>query len=747
MNYSRYVSTKIGTIGDMTATSLHGGGKTHPGAIYPFGMTAFGPDTFEGGDNGSGYSYHHTTIDGFSINHMSGVGWYGDLGNFQVMPTTGELNLLSGTYQDALTTRSDRGYESDFSHETEITDAGYYAVTLDTYGIRAETTASLHTGIIRMTYPGNVIRRVQINLARRIAGRSPMQEITIRDGQILEGCIHCPSSHGGFGRGAGGVNYNLYFHAEFSERFENCGIWDKNTPVDLSTDDYRGEELWFYAEFPADKKPICLKVAISYINLKGARDNFAAEADKVSFDEMRSRATEAWDEELSVITIEDTRENSDMLTLFYTTLYHTFLDPRIFSDANGNYLSPDGKIRHTEAFAKRTVFSGWDVFRSEFPLLTITKPKVVRDTINSLIDIAEHENITFPRWELLGHETGCMLGDPGIIVTVDAYQKGIRDFDVQKAYEICLKTAFDSQSKRTGCAEYNRYGYVPNNISATLENVFADHCISVFAKALGDEKNAELFQHRAQNYRKIFSSEVGWMRRRDAEGKWAEWRGIYDCDGCIESNIFQQSWFVPHDPQGLIALMGHDTFIANLDRLMSESDLSAMWNEAYNHPNEPCHHLIHIYTDAGQPHKTQYWVRRIQEESYNTTEYGFCGNEDVGQMSAWFVLTALGIHMMAPGSCIFHINTPLFRRAEIRLSHRYHSRSVSDTLVIECDRDPQDSIYIRGVDVNGIPINRAWLKWDEIASGGMITYHLTDTPDDSWASELPPSASTYGIVS
>lgn len=744
MRLSKYVDTKIGTIGDVQESSVHGGGKTHPGAIYPFGMVAFGPDTFEGGDNGSGYSYHHTTIDGFSINHMSGVGWYGDLGNFQVMPTTGKLNLLSGTYKDALTIGKGRGYESDFSHETERTEAGYYAVTLDTYGIRAETTASLHCGMIRMTYPENTNRRVQINLARRIAGRSAMQELNLSEGHVMEGVIHCPATHGGFGRGAGHVNYDLYFHAEFSENWDNYGVWDSNNPIADKKDTYNGEELWFYADFAKSERPICLKIAISYIDLNGARDNFFAEAAESTFEKMHEDATAAWDEALSVITVDDTRKDKDIITVFYTTLYHALLDPRIFSDANGNYLSADGHIRHAERFQKRTVFSGWDVFRSEFPLLTIIRPDVVNDMINSLIDIAEQKNVSFPRWELLGNETGCMIGDPGIIITVDAYKKGIRDFDVQKAYDICLKTVFDSASKRSGRDVYNKYGYVPEKISETLENVFADHCISLFADALGDFKNAKLFKKRAQNYRNIFSEEVGWMRARDALGQWKAWDGIYDTSSCIESNIFQQTWFVPHDPQGLISLMGHEKFIENLDRFMEESDLSAMWNNAYNHPNEPCHHLVHVFIDAGQPWKTQYWVRRIQEEAYNTTEYGFCGNEDVGQMSAWFSLTALGFHMMASGSGIFHVNTPLFKRAEIKLSPKYHSCAISDRLVIECDRDPQINTYVCGIDVNGVPIDRAWLKWDEISVGGVIKYHLTDTPNDEWVKVLPPSASDVG---
>ena len=739
VKYSKYVDTKIGTIGDMKAVSYHGGGKTHPGAIVPFGMVQLGPDTFEGGDNGSGYSYHHSTIDGFSINHMSGVGWYGDLGNFQIMPTTGELNLLSSTYRDALTTRDDRGYESDFRHETEVTEAGYYAVTLDTYGVRAETTASCRTGMIRMTYPENQTRRVQINLARRIAGRSPSQELHVIDRHTLEGVIHCPSTHGGFGRGRGNVSYDLYFHAELSEDWERCGVWNKNAPIKEDKSFYEGEELWFYAEYPPRDTALVLKVGISYIDLAGARSNFAREAADKTFDEMREDARAAWDDALSAIKLEGGDE--DKLTVFYTTLYHTLLDPRVFCDANGNYPMADGSVGNDPSFVRRTVFSGWDVYRSEFPLLTILRPDVVNDTIRGLIDMAEHGNVSFPRWELLGCETGCMIGDPGIVVIVDAYLKGIRNFDAKKAYEISVRSALDPATKRKGAADMNRLGYVQGKISHTLENVFADYATARFAHAMGDEKNAAAFGGRAQGYKNIFDPQTGWMRRRFEDGTWGEWIDEYDGAGCVESNIFQQSWFVPHDPQGLISLMGHGRFVENLERLMGEADLSAMWNKAYNHPNEPCHHVAHLFVDAGLPWRTQYWVRRIQNEAYNTTAYGYCGNEDVGQMSAWFVLTALGIHMVAPGSMVYHVNTPLFRRAEIKLSREYHKRGVSDTLVIETDLDPADHPYIRGITVNGQRIYRAWLKWEEIANGGVIRFELSSTPCTKWASELPPSCS------
>ena len=735
---SQYVKTSIGTIGDMTATSIHGGGKTHPCAVYPFGMVQLGPDTFEGGDNGSGYSYHHTTIDGFSVNHMSGVGWYGDLGNLQIMPTTGPLNLCSSTYRDALTTRDDRGYESDFSHDTEITEAGYYAVTLDTYGIRAETTASLHTGMLRVTYPQFGNRRLQINLSRRIAGRSPLQELEIVNRHTLRGVIHCPHSHGGFGRGAGGVDYDLYFYLEASADAENFGVWNCGKPTDIRADRYEGEELWFYADYPnnAETREITVKIGISYINAEGAYDNFLREADGISFDEMRETCKAAWDEALSVISCESA--DAETMTIFYTTMYHALLDPRVFSDANGNYRSAEGDIKNDDRFRMRTVFSGWDVFRSEFPLLTILRPDAVNDMINALIDIAKYKNHTFPRWELLGHETGCMLGDPGVVVTVDAYRKGIRNYDVDAAYEICKRGAQSPNSRRSGAADMNRYGYVVDNISQTLENSFDDHCTAVFARELGDTETAAEFDRRAASWKNLFDPETKWMRRRDADGNFAEWRGEYDDDGCTESNIFQQSWFVPHDVRGLMDAMGHDLFVERLERLMAESDLGAMWNEAYNHPNEPCHNLVHMFTDAGHPERTQYWVRRIQRESYNTTEYGFCGNEDVGQMSAWYVLTALGIHMVAPSSNIFYVNTPLFTRAEITLDHTYHRRRIADTLTMVCDRDPDKFPYIRGIEVNGTPIDRAWLTWEEISDGGEIRFLLSDIPDSAFAKELPP---------
>lgn len=740
---SEYVSTKIGTIGDIETASIHGGGKTHPCAVYPSGMVQFGPDTFAGGDNGSGYSYHHTTIDGFSINRMSGVGWYGDLGNLQLMPITGPLSLCSGTYRDAKTATPEgvRGYESDFSHDTEITEAGYYAVTLDTYGIRAETTASAHTGMLRVSYPASGNRRMQINLARRIAGRSPAQELTVVDDRTLRGVIHCPSSHGGFGRGEGGVNYDLYFYMEFSSPWEHAGLWDCGAPKHdaLSAGDYQGEELWFYADFPTlpETDTLCVRVGISYMNAQGAYDNFMAEAAGVSFDELHARCKAAWEDALSVVSCEGAAEET--LTVFYSAMYHTLLDPRIISDSNGNYRTSDGCLHCDPSSRRRTVFSGWDVFRSEFPLLTLISPDTVNDMILSLIDIAEHGSFSFPRWELLGTETGCMLGDPGVIVTTDAYRKGIRDYDTDLAYDICLRSANDPRTKRTGAMDMLRLGYVPDDISRTLENAFADHCTALLARERGDTAQADEFFRRGQNYRNLFDAETGYMRRRDEAGNFAPWCGEYDEAGCTESNIFQQSWFVPHDIRGLISLMGQKRFLSELERLMAESDLGAMWNTAYNHPNEPCHHIAHIFTDAGCPDRTQYWVRRIQRESYNTTAYGYCGNEDVGQMSAWYVLTAIGIHMVAPGSNVFHVNTPLFARTVIRLSRRFHRCSVADTLTFVCDRDPATNPYIRGITVNGTPIDRAWLTWDEISSGGEIVFHLSDTPDNAFVRRLPPA--------
>ncbi len=726
MKLSQYVDTKIGTLGDDQTTSYHGGGKTYPGAARPFGMVQFSPDTCTGGDNGAGYSSHHKTIEGFSINHLSGIGWYGDLGNFQVMPSTGEIRFHSGTNEHSLFQSDGEGYASSFSHDSEITRAGYYSVKLDTYDINVEATATARCGFLRINYGKAGCKRVQVSLSRRIGGRSVRQKLRLIGNDTLSGEILCTPEGGGFGHGQGNVSYCLHFYAKFNLPWSVCGAYSLGNFLEKSNS-YEGEDLGFYAEFPADTQQLLFKTGISYVDSEGAYKNLQKELKHWDFDLVVSEAGDEWERTLGNIIVEGSSE--ERKKIFYTTLYHTKLDPRMNYDCDRRYINAAKNISTCTNYQNRTIFSGWDVFRSQFPLLTLTEPGVVNDMLNTLIDIALQTGGTFPRWELLGNETGCMIGDPGVIIAADAYMKNIRSYDAQKSYELCKKTALGSggETTRRNAEEYLRLGYVPCDISSTLENTFADWAIYRFASMLGDEETAKLFKKRAQNYKNIFDSAIGWMRRKDSEGNWCEWSSKYDENGCTESNIFQQTFFVPHDIDGLAEIFGKERFIQELESLFSGANLSALWNDNYNHSNEPCHHIAHMFNYVNLPERTQYWVRRIQNEAYQTGYDGFCGNEDVGQMSAWYVMTALGFHQTAPGRDRFDLNTPLFKRAVLTLDSRYHGRKVADTLEIITDKDPEANMFINKVYLNSNLLNRNYVTYEEITNGGKLEFHLANS--------------------
>lgn len=643
-NY-QYVNTIVGAVADIpdcyTGSVPAGGGKTYPGACAPWGAVQFSPDTVTGGDNGPGYSYHNTAIEGFGINHLSGIGWYGDLGNFQVMPVTGEVPFHSALNAHSRYQPGTPGRESEFCHDTELTQAGHYGVTLSRYHIRVETTATIHCGIVRMIFPETDKARVLIDLSRRIGGYSQWQEIRVVDQETIEGSIYCPHTAGGWGHGNGHVTYTLHFYAKFSRPFEKFGVWESGKDLGPQTH-YRGETSGFYAEYAAEEgEEILLKAGISYVNIRNARQNLETEAPHWEFDRYVAKVQAAWEAQLCAVQASGPDKDKQK---FYTCLYHVFLDPRNYTDCNGEFLAPDESVQKTDDYLCRTVFSGWDVYRS-------------------------------------------------------------------------------------GREDMRKYGYIPGDISQTLENAFCDWCVSRFAKAAGHMEDAEKLEKQSRNYRNIFDPETGWARRKDAHGNWMETAGLYDERGCVESNIFQQSWFVPHDIPGLIGLMGgEEEFCERLEKFLSGADLSALWNDDYNHSNEPCHTVAHLFNFAGKPWRTQYWVRRIQNEAYHEGPFGYCGNEDVGQMSAWFVLTALGFHSTTAASGRYDLNTPYFQKQTVKLNPKYHSCIVSDTLTIETDCDPGENWYIRGVALNGKPVSRPFVTYEELTAGGVLWYELSAEP-------------------
>lgn len=729
MRNTKYIDPLIGTVGDEQQTSLHGGGKTHPGATYPFGMVQLSPDTTTSGDNGTGYNYCQGTIEGFSFNHMSGIGWYGDLGNLQIMPIVGDTDLRSGSNDEVPFERGSIGWKSPFKHENELARAGYYSVFLDRYKIFCEATVSCHTGMLRFTYPENEKSGIIFNFSRRIAGHVDYEKIRV-NGRFIEGQLTCTPKGGGFGRGAGGIGYELFFCLEVSRDFDNIRFFENEMLLPEGVYEADGTDLHLLINFKTNEaERVLIRCGISYTSADGARENLRTECPSFDFNLLYERAKEAWERAISCAEVEGDDETD--LTLFYTCLYHTLLDPRTSVDTNGRYKNPLGEIC-TADYTHRTMFSGWDVYRSEFPLLTLIAPDVVNDEIRSLLSIATAKGTSLPRWELMGIDSHCMVGDPAQIVLCDAFVKGIRGYDATAAYKIALASSNASdeldgrafKSIRPNCEQYKNAAYVPFSLSETLELLMADFAMARFATALGENAVATHFMERAMSYSDNFNPDTRFMSARNENGDFIPCASEYDTTGCVESNIFQQGWFVPYDIEGLSRLFGKERTVSLLERLFEGADLAALWNENYNHSNEPCHNITHYFNVLGVPERTQYWTRRVQKESYRLGAFGFCGNEDVGQLSAWYVLSALGFAQVCMADPKYYINTPLFKRAKIQLDRRYHLCTVSEHFSVECDKNPLEFPYIEAMYLNGKKIDRYYLTYEEITSGGRLYIEL-----------------------
>lgn len=730
---SDYVNPIIGASTNTTiAHAEHGLGKTFPGATTPWGMTQVSPNTITGGDNGPGYSFEHTSIEGFAMTQLSGIGWYGDMGNFLVMPTIGPLHTWRGELDNP-----DAGYRSRYDKKSEIAKAGYYGVHLSDYDIHAEVTATPHGGVMRFTYPEADTARVQIDLARRVGGSSTRQRIEVLNDSTIRGWMLCTPEGGGWGNGGGNANYSVYFYSVFSQPMTDYGVWTalvphganrklesvnseefrqrtSNAEIVRGIKAYEGNHLGFFTEFPTEKDDkVTLRTAISFVSMEGAEANFKAElAGNADFDFYHNKAVDLWDDALGKITVEG--GSADDLTIFYTSLYHTMIDPRCFTDVTGEFPGGDGKTHTTDRYTRRTVFSGWDVFRSQFPLQTIINPQVVTDMINSFIDLAE-ENGTgyYDRWELLNAYSGCMVGNPAISVIADAAVKGIGGFDLKKAYEQCRRTA--------DTIGHHPQSYTPGSISETLEYAYFDWCVAQIARLMNDNTAEKEYLERGQAYRKIFDNEKGWFRPRNADGSWAEWpeKGrMQEWYGCIECNPYQQGWFVPHDVDGMVELMGgRDATIADLQSMFEQTPVEFWWNEFYNHANEPVHHVPFLFNRLGKPELTQRWTNHICRKAYRNAVDGLCGNEDVGQMSAWYILAASGFHPICPGLPEYEITSPLF-------DHITYYLPSGKKFVITADRPSPDAIFIESVTLNGTPLEGTTIPHDAIINGGTLHFNL-----------------------
>ncbi|MFC0518255.1 GH92 family glycosyl hydrolase [Mucilaginibacter angelicae] len=745
-NAASYVNPFIGASTSADGAGVyHGLGKTFPGAATPYGLVQLSPNTITGGDNGSGYSYEHKSIEGFAFTQMSGIGWYGDLGNFLVMPTAGPIKTSAGKMGT-----TGIGYRSAYDKSSEKASAGYYSVQLTDNNIKAEATAAPHSGILRFTFPQNKQSRIQIDLARRVGGTSTLQYVKVVDDHTIEGFMKCTPDGGGWGNGDGHADYTVYFYAQFSKPLKNYGIWSAEIPDewsrkldDVTGDKYQervahaeiikglkekqGKHLGFYTEFATKaNEQVLLKAGISFVSIAGAKANLQTEIKDWNFDAVHQQTVNLWNNALSKVSIQG--GTAEQKTVFYTALYHTMIDPRIVSDVTGQYMGGDGKVHHTTTFKKRTIFSGWDVFRSQMPLQTIINPSLVNDLVNSLVTLANEKNKDYlERWELLNAYSGCMLGNPAVVVMADAYAKGIRNYNVPDAYKLAVGTVekFGNGDK----------GFTPGNtsISYTLEYAYNDWCVAQLAKGLNKPQDADKYAIRGEAFKNIFDTDKGWFRPKDSTGNWLPWPAegrIKQWYGCIESNPYQQGWFVPQDVDGMAKLMGgREKVIADLNNLFEKTPDNMMWNDYYNHSNEPVHHVPFLYNRLGAPWLTQKWTREICRRAYKNSVEGLVGNEDVGQMSAWYVLAASGLHPVCPGDTRHEITSPVFNKVTLKLDPKY---AKGKTFTIIANNNSAKNIYIQEAKLNGKVYNKCYIDYKDITAGGTLELSMGATPNKNW---------------
>jgi len=707
---SRLVDPMIGTDGH---------GHTFPGATMPFGLVQLSPDQRTSGwDWCSGYHYSSPIIMGFSHTHLSGTG-VGDYGDILFMPTVGAIRLESGAEKNP-----EEGYRSLFSHSSERAEPGFYSVRLESFGVEAELTATPRCGIHRYTFPESDEANVIIDLKHGISNTCTGGRIEIAGANRVEGMRRS--------RGWADDRF-VYFAAEFSKPFNAFGT-SSGGAVSPGARKAEGDSAKGYVTFSTEKgEAITVKVGISAVSPEGARRNLAAEAPGFDFDSHRRAAREAWNAELSRMRIEGGTEARKRT--FYTALYHALIAPNVFQDIDGKYFGMDHKIHEAAGFTNYTVFSLWDTFRALHPLITIIDPERAQDFVRTLIQ-AYRECGLLPVWTLWGNETYTMIGYHSVPVIFDAWMKGLRDFDAGTAYEAMKHSA---ENNIEGLDWYRRLGFIPADkddgaVSKILEYSYDDWCLAQMAKAIGKEADYEYFNQRSLFYRHVFDPVSGFMRGRMYDGRWIEPFDPFAVSGqYTEANAWQYSFFVPHDPAGLMKLYGgQDKLEAKLDALFSapsalagreQPDVTGMIGQNA-HGNEPSHHVPYLYVHAGCPWKTQNVVREIMDRLYSAKKDGLAGNEDCGQMSAWYVLSALGFYPVTPGQNVYAIGSPLFQRAVIDLGS-------GKKFVIEAENDPGKNRFIKSATLDGRPFDRSYIRHEEIMRGGILKFMMSGQPVES----------------
>ena len=718
-----YVTDPASCVDPFIGTGGHG--HTFPGATVPFGMVQFSPDTrMNDWDGCSGYHTTDNTILGFSTTHLSGTGC-SDYGDFRFMPIVGEVKTDKGEEENTAS-----GYRSAFQHENEDAMAGYYSVLLDDYNTKVELTTGDRVGMMRCTFPQGADAHLLLDMVEGV-----------NDEFVYESWLQMESENAisGFRKTRDWANEQyLYFYAEFSKPFKSHSFINMNDAVEGAR--VEGEQVKAWFDFDAeDNEPLVMRVALSAVDAEGAKNNLNAELaeNDFDFDALRQKAYDKWNTELKRYEVSDPNEANK--TVFYTALYHCMIAPNLYSDADGRYRAHDLKVYKSER-PVYTVFSLWDTFRSLHPLFSLMQRERTLDFINTFINKYEtNPHHLLPIWELAANETYCMIGNHAIPVIADAYFAGIRDFDTEKALEAMVNS---SRMDFRGMGAYMKYGYIPIEVegeatSKTLEYAYDDWCVARMAEDMGKTDIAKEFYARAQAYKNIYNPENQFFQGR-RNGGWMQPFDPAQVNFTLtEANSYQYGFFVPQDVNGHIDLMGGwDAYEAKLDGLFNASsdltgreqpDITGLIGQ-YAHGNEPSHNTVYMYNFVGKPTKTQYYVKKVMDDFYTDRRDGYAGNEDCGQMSAWGVFSAMGFYPATPAAGYYVLGLPRFERTRLTFENGKQFEIIAKNL-------SEKNCYVKSVKLNGQPLERSFITFDEVHDGGTLEFTMTDQPNSTWATQ------------
>ncbi len=733
-DYVQYVNPFIGT-GSVDSLSLSG--SNFPGAVYPWGLVQLSPDTRDNPEDPcSGYDYADTTIVGFSHTHLSGTG-VADLFDFLFMPYQGKI-----CWQATGQGQEHPGYQSAFSHRNEQAHPGYYRVFLDRSEINVELTASAHCGMQRYSPREKGAMHVMIDLDHSLDKKRPYwvcrligAEVRIVNDHTIEGYRVITGW---------APLRKVYFRAEFSRPFAQSAVRaGRRVYRNVSVVNHPHLKVNLTFDNP-EQQPLIVKVGLSSVNYAGARENLQKEIPGFDFDEVMRRAEAAWNKALSCVTVQAPPKQK---VIFYTALYHLFIHPNNIADVNGHYLNTNFDVRTAPDGVHFSTFSLWDTYRAAHPLYTILRPDMDARFINSML--RQYRDFGYlPIWQLWGSETYCMIGNHAVPVIADAFHKKIAGVDYDEAWR-AVKASLTIAHQNSPFDLLDRYHYLPENlqtqsVSITLEGAYDDWCAAQMARALGRQKEAKYFSERAHYYKNLFDPKIGFFRAKDDKGRWMEPFSPLKYGGnggypFTEGNAWQYLWYVPQDVQDLVQLLGgREKFIRKLDTFFTLKAKPADVNGnasgfigQYAHGNEPSHHIAYLYDFVGQPWKTQYYTAKIMREQYTDQSSGYSGNEDCGQMSAWYIFSSMGFYPVNPANGIYCLGSPQLPEVVLHLPDGKQFEVVTHNAGGE-------NIYIQKILWNGKLYRKLFLRHADIVKGGRLEFFMGKTPNKKLAQYGPP---------